>query len=230
MKVQALLEEFKRKGFVKINDFFPVHLDLIQRESIAKYTNGYKMDSAPGRSYTSHHCTDLEDTFTLKLLFGDRRFRNFIRLLTGIDDLEMVHRDPSEPYEANLYSSKLELYQSGGKGMGGHYDRMVFPGDQIAVVYTVLSKGGAPMQIHMRSREGDVVHEDNFDLFPDTLTIHDANRVYHEVIKPDPKTTRIAYLLQFTNKGKKPKTGPAKTMSHLTALMRSGAGRLGYTT
>lgn len=50
MKVKALAEEFKSKGYVRLKEFFPEHSKLIREESIAKYTSGYKLESAPGRT------------------------------------------------------------------------------------------------------------------------------------------------------------------------------------
>ena len=223
--IEDVRNEFKAKGYVQINDVFPDFLDMIRRECTEKFSSDYKPHAAPFVGDTVVHRLDLEETFSLNLLFKSYMFLEKMRAITDIPDLVVVHRDQSLPYESNLYSSKLALYYSGGQSLIPHFDRLVFEGDQIALVYTALTQGGDPMKIKMESINGAV---DELELVEDSLTIHDARMVYHTVMKPDENTQRIAFMLQYTNKGLKPKTGLKKIASRIDAIYRSAKGRLGY--
>ena len=222
-------EEFKEKGYVQIKNVFPEILDSIRRECIAEFSGDYVPHSAPFVGTTVVHKLDLKDTFILNLLLKSPSFIKKIRSITGVPDLVVVDRDPSEPYQPNLYSSKLALYYTGGTSLHPHFDRMVFQGAQIALVYTVLSSHGDPMKIKMQSRNpAGALNDDTFELVGDSLTLHDAKRVFHTVQKPDEQTQRIAFMLQFTNRGLKPKKGPMRVLSVIQVGLKILKARAGF--
>lgn len=216
-------QEFKEKGFIAISDLFHEFYPLIQKECEEKFQGDYERESPPFRANTLVHCTDLEDTFALRLMTENLQFISRIREITGIPDLKPVRRNPGEKYEDNVFSSKLALYEPGSGSFPSHFDRLAFEGDMVAVIYTVKSEGGAPLKLNMKSKG----HEETVDLVTGMLTLHDASRVFHEVLKPDKNTRRIAYLMQFTNGGETPKRGLRRILSYLDVAFKTTKGKLG---
>ena len=90
----------------------------------------------------------------------------------------------------------------------------------------ISSEGGAPMELSVKPKGG--TDEIRLPLKQGTLTIHDGSSVFHGVRKPDPKTVRVAFLMQAVDEDATPKTGLRKVASFPTVGLKNQAEK-GYT-
>jgi hypothetical protein len=222
-KMDELRRDFEKHGFVSVNDFFSQNLRVFQQQS-EHILKGGATGGPPGASSTYNHNYNIPDEFLLKKMTESPEFTAWVREVTGVPNLKLMEVDRSKGYELNVFSAKLNLYPPGGTSFQKHYDREVTKGEhQVAVVYTISSEGGAPMELALfsdKSGKGKVVK-----LLPGTLTVHHARTTLHEVRKPDMNNRRVAYLMQFVDGGVKKKSF-SKTASYAEAALKTVYGSL----
>ena len=208
-------EEFAKHGYTSIKGLFRDQLGQIQEDTEKQLKENEQKDAPIGAKKTYNHLYNLPEDFILRRLSESDEFTSMVREITGKPKLALLQRDPEKGYESNLFTSKLNVYPKGGTNFRKHFDVKIIRGPLIALVYTVSSDGGKHMKLRVNSNRSG--NQDQIELEPGTLTIHDANDVFHEVLKPDPDNRRVAYLMQFVDEGESPKEGLEKMASFVEA-------------
>lgn len=227
--------DFERKGYVAVPALLKPHeleqaqdeTEAIVRKDLEGAAGGARKSAMFSRDTFFHVLPEqIPASYALRRKMLDNpNFLEFLRRLTGIDDLEFMPEKPrGSGYESNYFTGKINVYDAGMGSFHPHFDKKSFDGEQLAIVFTLSSEGGAPMRLRVKPKSPRAGRLDleEIPLEANTLTIHDSGTVFHEVLKPDANTRRVAFLMQAVRRGARKHQGSAeKARDYLEASRKT---------
>jgi hypothetical protein len=226
-KLKAKLKEnFKKYGFFACDHVFTeeeqkalekdVEALLIEKQSaIGKHAEGFKQLFARDIENSNHK-------LLVHKIYRNQEFIQMIRDITGNQKLVPISTNTGNKLAINEISGKLNIYDN-GTNMKCHYDTPILKSPGYTFSYTVSSKGGKPLSMETRSEKDPVKSKHVQKLWRGAMSLHSHanadNPTYHCIRRDDHKTTRITYLIQFSESSER-LSKAEKTAETMNTLMR----------